>query len=361
MSRATCATIHAAALRGNLARVRELGGEARIMAVVKADAYGHGLERVARALAGADAFGVACIADGQRLRAAGVQQRIVVLSGMDEPGDLAELRRLQLEPVIHHESQVAWLRAERRQRSPLHVWLKIDSGMHRLGFAPQRAADVHHQLQTLPNVASDIALMTHLASSEIGDDPDTAAQLETFDQAVRPFAGLRSIANSAAVLAWPSSRAQWLRVGGLLYGMSLQPQRQGGDHGLAPAMTLGTRLIAVNKVARGERVGYAGAWQCPEDMHVGVASIGYGDGYPRAARSGTPVLVNGRRAALIGRVSMDLITLDLRDQPGAQVGDPVILWGQGLPIEEVAAHADTIPYDLTCGITRRVRFVDDGS
>ena len=361
MSRATCANIHAAALRGNLARIRELAGSARVMAVVKADAYGHGLERVARALDDADAFGVACIADGQRLRAAGVQQRIVVLSGMDEPGDLAELRRLQLEPVIHHEIQVDWLRAERPQQSPLRVWLKIDSGMHRLGFAPQQAAAVYNQLRGLSNVAPDITLMTHLANSEIGGDPDTAAQLHMFEQAVQPLAGPRSIANSAAVLGWPASRAQWLRVGGLLYGMSLQPGRQGSDHGLAPAMTLGTRLVAVNQVARGERVGYAGAWQCPEDMPVGVASIGYGDGYPRAARSGTPVLVNGRRVPLIGRVSMDLITLDLRGQPGARVGDPVTLWGQGLPIEEVAAHAGTIPYDLTCGITRRVRFVDDGS
>lgn len=361
MSRATCATIHAAALRGNLARIRELGGAARIMAVVKADAYGHGLERVARALGDADAFGVACIADGQRLRAAGVQQRIVVLPGMDEPGDLAELRRLQLEPVIHHEIQVAWLREERRQQSPLRVWLKIDSGMHRLGFAPQQAADVYNQLQALPNVAPDIALMTHLANSEIDADPGTAMQLQVFDRVAHSLVGPRSIANSAAVLGWPASRAQWLRVGGLVYGMSLQPQRQGADHGLAPAMTLSTRLVAVNQVARGERVGYAGAWQCPEDMPVGVASIGYGDGYPRGARGGTPVLVNGKRVALIGRVSMDLITLDLRSQPDARVGDQVTLWGQGLPIEEVAMYADTIPYDLTCGITRRVRFIDDGS
>lgn len=361
MSRVTTATIHADALRGNLARVRQLSGAARVMAVVKADAYGHGLERAARALADADAFGVACIADGQRLRAAGMRQRIVVLSGMDEPGDLAELRRLQLEPVVHHAVQLQWLREDRQRQPPLTVWLKIDTGMHRLGFPPAEAAQAFRELQALPNVAADILLMTHLANSDVLDDPHTRAQLQAFEATVEPLAGQRSVANSAALLGWPASQAQWVRVGGLLYGMDLHAGAQHAVGSWRPAMTLATRLVAVNRVARGERVGYAGAWQCPEDMSVGVASIGYGDGYPRGARSGTPVLVNGRRAAVIGRVSMDLLTIDLRNQPGARVGDAVVLWGQGLPVEEVAVHADTIAYDLTCGITRRVRFIDDGS
>lgn len=358
MSRAAFATIHLASLRHNLQRVRELGSGAKVMAVVKADGYGHGLERVARALASADAFGVAAIADGLRLRAAGFRQRIVVLSGPDEPADLAELRRLDLDAVIHHDSQVAWLEADRDAR-PIRVWLKIDSGMHRLGFAPARAAEMYARLRALASIRSDIILMTHFAASDEFDKQLTAAQIAVFDAAVSDLPGEHSLANSAAVLGWPAARGQWLRTGGLLYGLSVVDGKTGANFGFHPAMTLSSKLIAVNDVRKGEHVGYAATWQCPEDMRIGVAAIGYGDGYPRSAESGTPVLVNGQRAALVGRVSMDLITIDLRNVPNARVGDSVVLWGRGLPVEEVATHAGTISYDLTCGMTKRVLFVED--
>jgi alanine racemase len=356
--RAACATIHLGALRENLRRVRELAPGAKVLAVVKADGYGHGLERVARALEGADAFGVAGIADGQRLRAAGVSQRIVVLSGHDEPADLAELRRLRLDTVVHADAQVEMLAADADPR-PLRVWLKIDTGMHRLGFAPERAHEVHARLRALPCVDRDVALMTHFANSDVFDDPATARQIECFERAAARLEGERSLSNSAGVLGWPEAQGQWVRVGGALYGISVVAGRIGADFGFRPAMTLSTRLIAVNRVARGEEVGYAGTWQAPEDLPVGVAAIGYGDGYPRHAGSGTPVLVGGKRATIIGRVSMDLVTLDLRQHPDARIGDPVVLWGRGLPVEEVAQHAGTIGYELTCGITRRVRFVED--
>lgn len=355
--RSTCATIHLSALRANLARVRALAPGTRVMAVVKADAYGHGLERSARALDAADAFGVASIADGLRLRAAGHRQRIVVLSGPDTPGDLAELRRLQLEAVVHHESQVAMLEADRGS-PPLRAWLKLDSGMHRLGLPATRAAELLARLESAGAAHHDVVLMTHFASSDEFDNDQTARQMAAFDAATRGLPGERSLANSAAVLGWPAARTGWVRPGGILYGLSVAEGKTGADFGFAPAMTLATRLVAINRVARGERVGYGATYECPEDMDVGVAAIGYGDGYPRSAKSGTPVLVGDAPAAIVGRVSMDLVTLDLRQAPRARVGDTVTLWGPRLPVEVIARHAGTISYELTCGVTRRVLFAE---
>lgn len=360
MSRTTVATIHLGALRHNLARLKQLAAPAKVMAVVKADAYGHGLERVARALdSEAEAFAVAALGDGLRLRAAGHQQRIVVLSGPDSAHDLAEMQRLQLDVAIHHEIQLQWLEHLSPVRGPLRVWLKIDSGMHRLGFAPERVADVHARLQAMAGIDPEIGLMTHFSESEVFDGSQTPAQIACFLALTRSFVGPRSLSNSAAVLGWPDARGDWVRTGGLLYGLSLVDGKTGADFGFRPAMTLSTRLIAINPAQRGERIGYNGSWTCPEDMSVGVAAVGYGDGYPRSAAAGTPVWVGDRKVALIGRVSMDLITLDLRSAPDASIGDPVILWGPQLPVETVAAQAGTIAYELTCGMTRRVLFVED--
>jgi alanine racemase len=357
MSRPTSATIHLDALRHNLARIRELAPSSRVMAVVKADGYGHGLERVAHALEGADAFGVAALSDAERLRAAGLSKRIVLLSGFDEPGDLALMRRLDVESVLHHDAQVRMLEAE-GEGAPLRVWLKLDTGMHRLGFAPLRARDLHARLRALRNVDPDIVLMTHFARSDEFAIDATAKQIAAFEAATQGLEGARSLSNSAAVLGWPAAHGDWVRPGGALYGLSPVAGRSGLDFGLEPAMTLATRLIAINRIAQGEAVGYGGAFVCPEDMPVGIAAIGYGDGYPRHAGTGTPVLVNGVRAPICGRVSMDLLAIDLRALPQAKVGDPVVLWGRGLPVEEVAAAAGTIGYELACGITRRVRFLE---
>lgn len=358
MSRRVTATIHLGALHRNLDRVRMLVPGARVMAVVKADGYGHGLERVVRALAGADAFGVASIADGERIRATGLRNRVVVLSGIDEPGDLARMRRLALEPVIHHDSQLHWLEDD-RDATPLPVWLKIDSGMHRLGFPVARAAQVHARLCALPQVgASRIQLMTHFARSDEFDVDMTARQIRAFGDGIAALPGERSLANSAAILGWPAAHADWVRAGGVLYGVSAVAGTTGADHGFEPAMTLCARLIAINTVQRGETIGYGGAWTCPEDMPVGVVAIGYGDGYPRVAVPGTPVLLRGRRAGVVGRVSMDLVTIDLRGHPDAQVGDEVTLWGPSLPVEIIGEHAGTIGYELVCGMTRRVDFVE---
>lgn len=376
MARPTSATIHIDALRHNLGQVRLRAPNSRVMAVVKADGYGHGLERVARAMGGADAFGVAALADAERLRSAGLSQPIVLLSGFNEPEDLPRLRSLGVETVVHHVSQLEMLE-QSTGAEPIRCWLKLDTGMHRLGFAPEQVRDAYARLAALPGVDGDIVLMNHFASSDefsptgMGeaafddngrddngfDENQTRRQMRVFEEATAGLAGERSLANSAAVLGWTRAHAHWVRPGGALYGISVVQGSRGQDFGLLPAMTLSTRLIAINGVRRGERIGYSATWECPEDMPVGVAAIGYGDGYPRAAPAGTPVLVGGQRTQVIGRVSMDLMTIDLRGIQ-ASVGDPVTLWGPELPVETIAAAAGTIGYELTCSITRRVRFLE---
>ncbi len=358
MSRSAFATIHLGALRHNLARVRALAPHSKVLAVIKADGYGHGLERVARALSGADAFGVAAISDGQRLRAAGIGHRIVVLAGIDEAGDLLEVRRLDLDIVVHHPHQLDLLAADSDPRR-LRVWLKLDTGMHRLGFDLARTDAVLAQLKSLPNIADDIVVMSHFASSDEPDKPTTAMQLGHFRVATAHTSAPRSIANSAAIVHFPEAHADWVRAGGALYGLSVEHDRCGADDGFRPAMSLSSKLIAINEVAKGERVGYGGHYTCPEDMRIGVVAIGYGDGYPRHAQSGAAVLLRGREAAIVGRVSMDLMTIDLRAHPDAAINDRVLLWSPDLPVERVAAAAGTISYELTCGITRRVMFIED--
>lgn len=358
MSRATSATIHTDALRHNLQLIRRQAPGSRVMAVVKADGYGHGLERVARALQGADAFGVAALSDAERLRAAGLSQRIVLLSGPDEPDDLGLLRRLQVDAVIHHPSQLQLLAADSGS-SPLRLWLKLDTGMHRLGFAAEDAAEVHARLRALPNVDPDIVLMSHFARSDEFDCPATPEQIRRFDAAVAGLPGEHSLSNSAGVLGWPQAHRHWVRPGGALYGLSAVEGRTGPDLGLEPAMTLSTRLISVKRIEAGAAVGYGGSFVAERPMRIGIAAIGYGDGYPRHAGSGTPVLVGGVATRSLGRVSMDLMAVDLETLPEADVGAPVVAWGRGLPVERVADAAGTLGYELACGITRRVRFIED--
>lgn len=353
MSRATRAVIDLSALQHNLRRVRAAAPHARIMAVVKANGYGHGLQRVARALAGADAFGVSCLDEAIALREAGVQAPIILLEGFVRASDLAAVRRYGLACVVHHETQLAILEAERGP--PLPVWLKLDTGMHRIGFPVADFGAIYSRLSACAAVARPITLMTHLASADDRRSRLTEQQLELIRGAAAGLDCPVSIANSAGVLGWPHTHADWVRPGVMLYGVGPFEDGVGPEYGLRPVMTLRTELIAVNRYRRGDAIGYAGTWRCPEDMPVGVVAIGYGDGYPRHAPSGTPVLVNGRRVPLIGRVSMDMLSVDLRSQPGAQVGEPVVLWGDGLPVEEIARSAGTIGYQLLCSVAPRVK------
>jgi alanine racemase len=287
------------------------------------------------------------------LREAGVEKPILLLEGFFDPSELDLCWQQDFWAVIHHVSQVEMLERSHPDK-PIAVWLKIDTGMHRLGFHADEAARIWRRLRDCPAVAPGIRLMSHLANADDRQDPITHQQLATWRNATATLRGEVSFANSAGVLGWPATHFQWIRPGVMLYGISPFHNGVGSEEGLRPAMTLSTRLIAVKQLKRGDRVGYSGTWYCPEDMPLGIAAIGYGDGYPRHAPSGTPVLVNGRSVGLAGRVSMDMICLDLRKQPQARVGDPVTLWGEGLAVETVAGYAGTIAYELLCGVTQRV-------
>lgn len=355
MSRNTVARIDLSAIRDNLAKVRTLAPGSLVACVVKADAYGHGLRHVVPALDGADILAVATISEAERCRNLGWKGRLLMLEG---PSNVEECRAavsLACELVVHHVSQIELLR---QLHSPADhaLWLKLDSGMHRLGFPAPEAKRIHHELQRISG-SRPIVLMSHFACADDPDNPKTKAQIQTFDAAVEGLDGAVSLANSAAILNFPESHRDIVRPGIMLYGISPCRGGRAQDIGIRPAMTLQCDLIAVNRVRKGESIGYGGEQRCPEDMNVGVAAIGYGDGYPRSLKGGAPVLVNGRRASLIGRVSMDLTTIDLREHPDARVGDTVTLWGKHLPAEEVADWAGTIPYELVCGLTGRVRSV----
>jgi len=354
MTRPVRARINLQALQHNFNRVRQFAPNSKIMAIIKANAYGHGLVRVAQVLPDADAFGVACLEEAITLREAGFDRRIVLLEGLFDLDDLILISGYRLDVVIHHVSQIELLEQGPVTRS-LNVWLKLDTGMHRLGFEPESVAAVSKRLKNIPQLA-ELNYMTHFACADVPGNDHTEAQLGVFDEALQAVDGARSLANSAGVLGWPASHADWVRPGIMLYGSSPFPGQTAQALDLKPVMTLGTRLIAVNERRQGDSVGYGGDWVCPADMNIGVAAIGYGDGYPRHAPTGTPVLLNGKRVPLAGRVSMDMICLDLTTQPEAGVGDEVILWGNGLPVDEVATTAGTISYELLCGVGRRVHY-----
>ena len=344
------ASLDARALRHNLAQVRGLTS-ARVMAIVKANGYGHGLVWVAKTLEDADAFGVASLEEALELRAAGIRQEICLLEGFFEAAEIPVILRERLTPVIHDHHQLEALRCVRSDYR-CDAWIKVDTGMHRLGFDPAEVPAVAAELKSSPFV-DRLGLMSHLASAEDEASPVTLLQIETLERSLIP--GLRrSLANSAGILRWPAAHADWVRPGLMLYGVSPLDRMDGASARLQPVMTLRSRLISVRCRRQGDAIGYGGAYRCSEDMPVGVVGVGYGDGYPREFRGRVSVLVQGRRVPVIGRVSMDMLTVDLRGAPQARVGDEVILWGAGLPVEEVAEAAGTIPYTLLCGLTQRL-------
>jgi alanine racemase len=348
------ATIDTGALRHNLSVVRLWAPRSRVMAVIKANAYGHGLVAVARALESADAFAMARVDEGLTLRAAGIKTSTVLLEGVFDREQLDAAAAANFELVVHTPEQIELLRAA-APGVRFKVWLKLDSGMNRLGFKGAAFGAAHTALCALRAVQSPVNLFTHLASADAPDDATTADQLACFNNATRSLPGERCIANSAGMLSFSEAQADWVRPGLLLYGVSPIEGAIGADYGLKAVMTLQAQVIAVKDLSAGERVGYGGHWTARRPTRLAVAAVGYGDGYPRILSAGTPVLVNGERAGLAGRVSMDMIGIDVTDlrRPPA-LGDPVILWGEGLPVEEIAVWADTIPYELLCGISQRV-------
>ena len=348
------AIVDTAALRHNLGRVRATAPGTRVMAVIKANAYGHGLVPAAKALAQTDGFAVARLEEGLALRQAGLTNRVLLLEGVFSPGQLATAAEQRFDLMVHSFEQLEMLEG-RGGSEPIAAWIKMDTGMNRLGFRTEQFQAAYERLRRIPNVEPDATLVTHLASADDRRDPKTAEQLRAFASVTSGLGGARSIANSAALLAWPDTRADWVRPGLALYGVTPFPSGSGGELGLRPVMTLQSEVIALKDVRAGETVGYGGEWRAERDTRLAVVAAGYGDGYPRSVGSGTPVLVNGNRAPLVGRVSMDMVTVDVTDLPGVATGDPIVLWGEGVPVEEIARHAGTIPYELVCGVSQRVQ------
>ena len=347
------AEISGDALKSNLQRLRQLAPQSKVMAVVKANGYGHGLLNVAHCLATADGFGLARLEEALELRAGGVSSKLLLLEGFFRQSDLPTLVAHDIDTVVHHESQIEMLETASLAK-PVTVWMKIDTGMHRLGFTLDQFEAIYQRLLACPQVAKPIHLMTHFACADEPENPATAEQARRFEQMTAKLPGDRTLANSAATLYWPATQADWIRPGIALYGVSPVVGDLGRNHGLEPAMELVSQLIAVRDHKAGDPVGYGSYWLAKQDTKLGVVAIGYGDGYPRNAPEGTPVWVNGRLVPVVGRVSMDMLTVDLGIDATDKVGDTAVLWGKALPVEEVAEHIGTIAYELVTKLTPRV-------
>ncbi len=364
MPRPIEALVHPDALAHNLKRAQAHAPDAKVWGVVKANAYGHGIERAYAGLQGADGFALLDLAEAERVRGLGWRGPILLLEGCFEPRDLELCSRLGLWHVVHHEAQIDWL-AVHKTTWPHKVFLKLNSGMNRLGFTELAFRNAWQRLSGLTQV-DDITLMTHLsdADSDAADARGIEHQVSAFEAATRDLPGERSVSNSAATLRYaserPPLRGDWVRPGIMLYGSSPDFPRHDVAHWqLQPTMTLRSRLIATQSLQPGDTVGYGSQFTADRAMRIGVVACGYADGYPRSAPTGTPALVDGVRTRLVGRVSMDMVTLDLTPVPQADVGSEVTLWGRGpsgsvLPIDDVAHAAGTVGYELMCALAARV-------
>lgn len=353
MPRSTVAWIDLEALRRNFKTAQSRAGAAQVMAVVKADGYGHGIGPVVSALDElAPKYAVACLEEARAIREAGLIKPVVLLQGVHAEADIDECARNGFEPVFHSFQQLAWL--ESREAWPA-FWLKVNSGMNRLGFHPDELAGVMSRLQTKSADKELLGFVTHFACADDPDSPMTAQQTSVFERATSPFPGLmKSVANSAAHFRPGQPMFDWSRPGIMLYGGSPMIGTTGPELGLEPVMSLEAPLISTRVVPAGESVGYGAGWIADRDIRMGMVAIGYGDGYPRHAGTNTPAAIDGRRIRLIGRVSMDMLAVDLTNAPDAKEGDSVELWGRTVGVDEVAACAGTISYELMTGITRRV-------
>jgi alanine racemase len=356
LTRPIRATIDLSALRGNFAIARQRGEGAALWAVIKANAYGHGLLRTAEALDDlADGYALLDIGDAIALREAGFRQPILLLEGFFDADELPLLAEHGLTAVVHSLEQVEML-ASTALPARLPVYLKLNSGMNRLGLSAEEFHAALTALETSRNI-SGITLMTHFADADL--ERGIAWQMARFEAATEGCDHPVSLANSAALLRHPGARRGWARTGIMLYGSSPFPQDESAEAlGLRPVMTLSSRLVAVQELAAGERVGYGGIFTAERPMRIGIAACGYADGYPRHAPTGTPVLVEGRRTRTVGRVSMDMIMVDLEGIPDAGIGSPVVLWGEGLPVDDVATAAGTVSYELLCALAPRVPVIE---
>lgn len=354
MTRPIRATVRIAAFRSNLELARRRAPQARHLAVVKANGYGHGLRRAVRGLAQADGFAVLELEAALQLRSAGFAQRIVMLEGFFAPSELPVIAQKRITPVIHCEEQLRMLEGFALPQ-PVDVFLKLNTGMNRLGFASRLSRPLVERLRACGRVGS-LTLMTHFANAD--EAAGIAEPLAAFESARRDIAAEVSLANSATLLRYPQATRGWTRIGLMLYGASPFVDESAESLGLIPAMTLESALLSLREIEPGERVGYGGTFAAERKLRMGVIACGYADGYPRHAPTGTPVLVCGKRTRTLGRVSMDMLCVDLSGIPEAQVGSPVVLWGEGLPVEEVARAAGTISYELLCALAPRVPVVE---
>lgn len=349
------AVIRLGALKHNLRVIRETAPGTRVMVVIKGNAYGHGMLAVAKVLADADSLAVARMSEARALREAGIDSPIVILEGVFASEELDMAIDAGFDIVVHCIEQFELL--EQLDAGRLTVWLKFDTGMNRLGFRVSDAEALINRARKCRAIG-ELRLMSHLANANDRQDDKTADQLSLFQSIADGFDGDVSIANSPGIFGWPDSILKpsgdvWIRPGISLYGISPFDGTSGADLGLRPVMRLESRLISVKTINAGDSVGYGGTWEAEQDSNIGVVAAGYGDGYSRFLPSGTPVLVNNRRVPLAGRVSMDMIAVDLGPDASDKVGDPVLLWGDGLPVEEIAHYAGSIPYQLVCGVLNR--------
>ena len=352
MPRPLVATTDISAMRSNLALARSMMPGTRVWAVVKADAYGHGLANAFQAFAAADGLSLVELDRAIALRELGWQKPLMMMEGMFSADELENFQRYQLQPVIHNPAQLDML--QHATGASLHVHLKVNSGMNRLGFAPEHVREAYQRLQAMP-VVSNISLLTHFANAENPSAVLTPQrQLQRFHECTQDITAELSLSNSAAVLLQSQIACDWIRPGVMLYGGS--PGEQAAqDFGLQPAMTLMSELISIQQLQPGESVGYGSLFTAEHAMRIGIVACGYADGYPRHAPTGTPILVDGVRTRVLGRVSMDMLSVDLTPTPAADIGSKVTLWGNSLPIDEVAAAAGTIGYELMCAVAPRVR------
>ncbi|SER36096.1 alanine racemase [Nitrosomonas sp. Nm51] len=353
MQRPIKAYIDLSALTHNLSIARQYAPKAKIMAVIKANAYGHGLLHTAHALRNADGFALLELEAAICLRDAGIRHPILLLEGFFSTQELMLLEKHKLSTVIHHDEQLAMLTGCKLQA--LSIFIKINTGMNRLGIAPERFPAVIEQLSSNPAV-SRISLMTHFATADgIPNNARFRGQLQVFDQATRAIPLPCSLANSAATIRYPEAHRDWVRPGLMLYGASPFATHTGADFNLKPVMSLTSRIIATHSLKRGDIVGYSGNFQADRPMRIGIVACGYADGYPRHAPTGTPVLVDNQKSRLVGKVSMDMLAVDLTELPDTPINSPVTLWGNGLPVEDIAHASDTISYELLSALSTRVQ------
>lgn len=351
MARPTQAVIDLAAIRQNYQLAKSLAPSSNALAVVKANAYGHGAQEVASCLSDlADGFGVACLEEAVALRDSGIQQRILLLEGFFHPDELEIIDELKLDICIHNEYQLNYL-LEHTFNRPINLWIKIDTGMHRLGIHPTALRSTLAAIKNT-NIANDVILMSHFACADETERSHTASQIQCFEQAA-PKGYPSSLCNSPGILAWPEAHHDWVRPGLMLYGASPLSVENSVSKKLVPAMTLQSEVIAMRDLAPGDTVGYGATYRCDKPTRIATVAIGYGDGYPRQAPNGTPILVNGHKATIAGRVSMDMITVDVSHVPNCAIGASVECWGKNLLLKEVAQHCGAISYELITRMTGR--------